>query len=76
MKWCLVNDGLERMWKEVVVAYRHLPQRTEENHEAPQSVECFSCCAVIYIYYQHPLKTQHWLYTPDAFRSLNDLHQW
>jgi hypothetical protein len=33
-----MNDGLERMWKEAVVAYfkvlsRHLPGGTEESHE-------------------------------------------
>jgi hypothetical protein len=37
-----VNDELERMWKEAVVALfkvlsRHLPGGSEENHEKPQS---------------------------------------
>jgi hypothetical protein len=35
-----VNDELERMWKEEVMAYlsvlsRHFPGRTEENYEKP-----------------------------------------
>jgi hypothetical protein len=37
-----VNDELERMWKEAVMAEFkvlswNLPGRTEENHEKPQS---------------------------------------
>jgi hypothetical protein len=37
-----VNDELEGMWKEAVMAsfkvlFCHLPGRTEENHEKPQS---------------------------------------
>jgi hypothetical protein len=38
----IVNNELERMWKEVVmslfeVLYRYLLGGTEENHEKPQS---------------------------------------
>jgi hypothetical protein len=37
-----VNNELERMWKEAVMAKfkvlsQHLPGRTEENHKKPQS---------------------------------------
>jgi hypothetical protein len=38
----LLNDELERMWKEAVIAYfkvislQHLPRGTKENHESPQ----------------------------------------
>jgi hypothetical protein len=42
----LLNDELERMWKEAVIAYfkiislQHLPRGTEENHEKPQDSQC------------------------------------
>jgi hypothetical protein len=40
--WDVLNDEIERMWKEMVVSLskvisRHLHAETEENHEKPQS---------------------------------------
>jgi hypothetical protein len=43
--WIIVNDELQRMWKETVVAsfkvqFRHFPGGTDENHEKSQSAVC------------------------------------
>jgi hypothetical protein len=39
--WMILNNELENMWEEAVVAkftalFRHLPGRIQENHEEPQ----------------------------------------
>jgi hypothetical protein len=45
MAECIISDGLERMWKEAVLAYFkvlswHSTEGIEENHKKSQDIRC------------------------------------